>query len=78
MNVLCEGMDLSDIDFYNYDVPASSRSLYEDGYSDDLWTSIGDKPIHFDHMRSFIGDCWLSGVPLFELHVYDAFSTSKA
>lgn len=77
MNVLCEGMKLSNIDFYNYDIPASSRSLYEDGYSD-LWTSIGDKTINFDHMRRFIGDGWLDGVPLFNLQVYDAYSSSKA
>ena len=78
MNVLCEGMKLSDIDFYNYDLPASSRSLYEDGYSDDLWTSIGNKSIHFDHMRRFMGDGWLNGVPIFDLQVFDAFSESKA
>lgn len=77
INVLCDGMKLSDIDFHNYDIPASSRSLYEDGYSD-LWTSIGDTTIHFDHMRRFIGDGWLSGVPLFELQVFEAFSKSKA
>lgn len=77
MKVLCDEMDLSHIDFYNYDIPASRRSYYEDGYSD-LWTSIGDTTIRFDHMRKFIGDGWLSGIPIFDLKVFDAFANSKA
>lgn len=77
IHVLCEGLDLADIDFYNYDIPASSRSLYEDGYSD-LWTMIADSYPHYEHMWKFIGDNWLDGVPLLNLQVFDAFSKSKA
>lgn len=77
INVLVEGMDLSDIDLYNYDIPASRRSLLEDGYSD-LWTMIADSYSHYDRMWEFIGDDWLDGAPLLDLKVFDAFSKSKA
>ena len=77
INVLIEGMDIADIDFYNYDIPASKRSLLEDGYSD-LWTMIADSYSHYDRMWEFIGDDWLDGVPILDLQVFDAYSKSKA
>ena len=77
INVLIEGLDLADFDLYNYDIPASKRSLYEDGYSD-LWTMIADSYSHYDHMWKFTGDDWLDGTPLLDLQVFDAYSKSKA
>lgn len=76
MNVLIEQLNISDIDFYNWDIPASRRSYDEDGYSD-LETMLGDN-LPCDHMRKFIGDNWMGGTPIFNLQVFEAYNESKA
>lgn len=75
INVLIDGLDVNDIDWWNYDIPASSRSYYEDGYGD-LFNLIGDSYSHFDKYHSFLCDGWLGGVPQFEYKVFKAFHRS--
>ena len=77
MNALCGILKLSKIDFNNYDIPASSSAYYEGGYPE-LSMAIGDKGLPLEHMRSFTGDCWMNGIPIFELEIFDAFYTSTA
>lgn len=76
IHIPIEQLNLSDIDFSNWDIPESSRSLYEDGYGE-LGNMIADN-LPCDHMRSFIGDNWLGGTPIFKLKVFDAYNNSKA
>ena len=73
MDALIEGLHLDQIDWYNWDIPTSQKSLYEDGHSP-LDISIPDHPsLKMETMFPYIGDGWLNGAPVFELDVKPLF-----